>query len=87
MHLAKGGVVSVASGATIRVERGVLWVTQYPDRNDYFLRAGESMRLSRRSAALISGLHESVFRVIAAERAASRWWPLLRSYLPKVRPA
>ena len=64
MHLAKGGVVSVPSGATIRVERGVLWITQYPDRNDYFLRAGESMRLSRRSAPLISGLHESVFRVV-----------------------
>ena len=87
MHLAKGGVVSVPSGATIRVERGALWVTQYPDRTDYFLRAGESMRFSRRSAPLISGLHESVFRVVAGERATSRWWQIIRSYVPKVRPA
>jgi hypothetical protein len=87
MELAKGNVISVPAGAVVRVDRGVLWLTQYPDRNDYFLRAGESMHLSGKGVCLVSALHESDFRVIAAERRESRLRQFLASLAPRMRPA
>lgn len=87
MELAKGKVISIPAGAVVRVERGALWLTQYPDRNDYFLRAGESMRLSGKGVCLVSALHESDFRVIAAERGASRLRQFIGSLALGMRPA
>jgi hypothetical protein len=87
MFLAKGGVAAVPAGSVIRVERGVLWLTQYPDRNDYFLRPGESMRLRPSGAPLISALHESELRVLTAKRAGSRWRSIIGSLALRMRPA
>jgi hypothetical protein len=73
MKLATDSVVSVPAGCLVVVERGTLWLTQCPDRTDYFLGAGESMRLARDGSALVSALWDSDFRVAADARPRSRW--------------
>ena len=73
MKLAKGSVVSVPAGSLVVVERGTLWLTQCPDRTDYLLAAGESMRLARKGSALVSALRDSNLRVVTVERERGRW--------------
>jgi hypothetical protein len=87
MFLAKDGVAPVPAGSLIRVDRGVLWLTQYPDCKDYFLRAGDSMRLGRWGAPLVSALRESEVRVLPPEPARNRWRDLMASVALRIRLA
>jgi hypothetical protein len=73
MKLAKDSVVPVPAGSLVVVERGTLWLTQCPDPTDYFLGAGESMRLARDGSPLVSALRDSVFRVATVARSPRRW--------------
>ena len=86
MKLAKGGVTPLAPGAVISVDRGLLWLTQYPDRNDHLLAAGQTLRLDRRGAALASALRESDFAVVPAETDGRRWLRFLASLAARRAP-
>jgi hypothetical protein len=86
MRLAKGGVISLSPGAVVSVERGLLWVTQYPDRNDYLLTAGQSMRLGGRGAVLGSALRDSQFVVLAPEPVGRPWLRFLAGLAARRRP-
>ena len=60
------GRLAISTGSTLRVDdsegtlvyvwQGAVWLTQEDDRRDHLLQAGESFRLDRAGAALISPL-------------------------------
>ncbi len=67
VRLPKRALLTVEGGPGVElfVDRGSVWLTQDRDTADYFVGAGESMRLTRRGAAVISALRDSTVRVVA----------------------
>ena len=86
MRLLKGGLISLSPGAVVSVERGLLWVTQYPRRDDYLLAAGQSMQLGGCGDALASALRESEFAVVAPQPKAGAWPRFLASLAVRRSP-
>jgi hypothetical protein len=51
-------------GATLRVTRGTLWLTQEKDRNDVVLRAGDNWVVERDGATVLEAQDDTVVCVI-----------------------
>lgn len=58
VHLGQNGTLRIADAAGIVVEisRGRVWLTQEGDSRDYFLRAGDWLRIDHASAVVISAM-------------------------------
>jgi len=54
-----------ATGTLVQCLRGVLWITQNGDRKDYFLGAGETLKLDRAGLALIHAAEAADFALFA----------------------
>jgi hypothetical protein len=78
------GRLAMSNGSTLRVDdakgmllyvwQGSVWLTQERDHRDHLLHAGQSFRLDRHGAALISPLGQGAVVSLAppaAERAAA----------------
>ncbi|HEV2219567.1 MAG TPA: DUF2917 domain-containing protein [Casimicrobiaceae bacterium] len=57
-------------GATLRVTRGALWVTQQRDRQDIVLRVGDRWAVERDGDTVIEALGDTSFRMVARDGAA-----------------
>jgi Protein of unknown function (DUF2917) len=51
-------------GATLRVTRGTLWLTQENDRNDVVLRAGDNWVVERDGATVLEAQDDTVICVV-----------------------
>ena|SRR5581483_8347306 len=51
-------------GATLRVTRGVLWLTQDGDRNDVVLRAGDNFVVEKDGNTVVEAQDDAVFCVV-----------------------
>jgi DUF2917 family protein len=79
-----------ARGASVHSLRGTRWVTQEGDREDYFVRAGESFRIEHDGVTLVSA-PQGAGTVLITRPAArphpqrdgilKRWLALPRQYL------
>ncbi|HEX8832602.1 MAG TPA: DUF2917 domain-containing protein, partial [Abditibacteriaceae bacterium] len=63
-EMARGEVYSQVArpGEYVRVERGMLWVTQQGDARDYFLSAGQSLLVTRAGKLVLQAMDDSAFR-------------------------
>ena len=50
-----------AAGAQLHCVSGALWITQHRDRGDYFLAAGQSLRLDREGLTLVYAVEPAEF--------------------------
>ncbi|HVN53057.1 MAG TPA: DUF2917 domain-containing protein [Anaerolineaceae bacterium] len=57
-----------ARGVQILALAGALWVTQQGDAQDFLLRPGERMEITRKGIVLVQGFPAARLRVIPAER-------------------
>lgn len=55
----------VKPGATIRVEKGLVWLTKSKDLQDYMLRPGHSVVVSRHANVLIEALSDAEVTVLS----------------------
>ena len=69
--------VRKGSRHTIVCQSGSLWVTQYGDRRDILLAAGESFVLDRDGPALVQALQQTTLSIVAP---AARTAPTLRPW-------
>ena len=79
-----------ARGARVRCLRGTLWITQEGDREDYFVRAGESFTIERDGVTLVSAPHGRGTVLVMPpapkrESAIGRWLALSGEYLLQTR--
>lgn len=51
------GARPAGGSPTVRVVRGVAWVTQEGDRRDHILRAGERVELARHGRVAVQAIH------------------------------
>jgi DUF2917 family protein len=75
-----GTVVSLAArevitlpdvrGATLRVTRGTVWLTQEGDRNDVVLRAGDNWAVERDGDTVVEAQDDVTFCVMGREASA-----------------
>src|SRR5262245_35042451 len=67
LGMARGSYARIDEGRGILVYvwEGELWVTQYGDRRDYFVKRGEWFRVDRDGAALIYALEGSQVTITA----------------------
>ena len=56
----------VKPGATIRVESGLVWLTKSRDLQDYMLRPGHTVVVSKRANVLIEALSEADVTILSA---------------------
>lgn len=66
IHLARHAVRpmrSLAPGARLVCEAGVLWVTQSGDRDDHILTSGQELVVSQRGKVLVEALREADLRL------------------------
>jgi hypothetical protein len=49
-------------GETIRCLKGVVWVTQESDPQDYILEAGDTFRVTRRGAVVAQAMRDAQFQ-------------------------
>ena len=83
----------VAAGTTITCARGLVWITQDGRREDFWLPAGETLRVGRAAKVVIEAAQQSrigmvhVARVPAMEAAAAWIGSVLRKLgsAPKAR--
>ena len=70
INLARGYLVRIenACDAQVRVEKGVVWLTQERDTRDVMLRSGESFRLDRDGTALIEACGREASALISVSR-------------------
>jgi len=64
-----------AAGATIACDRGLVWVTQEGERDDYWLLAGETLKLRRTGSVVIEAAQQS--RVAIRQPAPRAWQALI----------
>ena len=57
-------------GATLRVTRGALWVTQQRDRRDIVLRVGDSWAVERDGDTVVGAQGDTTFCIVAPYGAA-----------------
>ncbi len=57
-------------GATLRVTRGALWVTQQGDRQDIVLRIGDSWAVERDGGTVVEAQGDTTFSMVAPYGAA-----------------
>ncbi len=57
-------------GATLRVTRGALWMTQQRDRQDIVLRVGDSWAVERDGDTVVEALGDTAFCMVAPYGAA-----------------
>ena len=69
LGIAGGSILRLenARGTQVRVERGVLWITQEGDTSDVVVRGGESFRLSRDGVAVLSACGSTALTLLALE--------------------
>jgi len=48
-------------GEVIQGQRGLLWITQQGDLNDYLIRAGERFWVTRPGVVLVQAVHDARF--------------------------
>lgn len=71
-------------GATLRVTRGTVWITQQDDTRDIVLRAGDSWAVERNGLTIVEAQEDTSFcvmgRKIEARATAFRrgWWGRVR---------
>jgi hypothetical protein len=53
----------IKRGSRVFCDTGVLWVTQANDRNDYILRPGDTMIVSKRGKVLVEAMREADFHI------------------------
>lgn len=53
----------VKPGSELFCDAGVLWVTQTGDRNDYILRPGDTMTVTKRGKVLVEAMREADFHI------------------------
>ena len=53
----------VKRGTEVFCDSGVLWVTQSGDYNDYILRAGDAMAVTRRGKILVEAMRDADFHI------------------------
>jgi len=58
LRLKQDGVLRIekAAGVVVEVSRGEVWLTQENDPRDYFLRAGDWLRIDRPETVVISAM-------------------------------
>jgi hypothetical protein len=64
--------IADAAGATVRCERGNLWITLDNDPRDIVLRPGEEFSTDERRHALVYALSPATLTVMAREQEAPR---------------
>ena len=69
MGIAGGSVLRLenARGTQVCVERGVLWITQEGDTTDILVRGGESFRLVRDGAAVLSACGSAALTLVSSQ--------------------
>jgi hypothetical protein len=67
LHLRRGATMRLdaARGATLRVRRGRVWLTEQGLRDDVFLDAGQSWRLRRPGRAVVQAEASSEFELVS----------------------
>jgi hypothetical protein len=70
INLARGYVIRIedACDMQVRVEKGLVWITQECDTRDVMLESGESFRLDRDGTALIEACGREAFSRISVSR-------------------
>ena len=58
------------AGIVVEVSRGAVWLTQEHDPRDYFLRAGDWLRIDRPGAVVISPIGGDAWLALTALAAA-----------------
>lgn len=60
-RLLRGKLLRIAEGpgCEIRVTAGCVWITQHHDRADYIVQAGETFRIDRPGAALVTAMKDA----------------------------
>ncbi len=53
----------IKRGSRVFCDTGVLWVTQANDRNDYILRPGDTMVVSKRGKVLVEAMRDADFHI------------------------
>ena len=48
-------------GEMIQCHRGLLWITQHGDLNDYLIRAGQRFWITRPGVVLVQAIHDARF--------------------------
>ena len=95
LRLKQNGIVRLdgAAGVVVEVSRGVVWLTQERDPRDYFLRAGDWLRIDRPETVVISATGSdawiSISELTSGHRTSSsspRGEPryLMRTILPEL---
>lgn len=71
INIARGCLIRIedARDMQVRVDKGALWITQERDTRDVMLQAGDSFRLDRDGAALISACGREPFTLISVSRS------------------
>ena len=71
INLARGYLIRIedARDMQVRVEKGLVWITQESDTRDVMLRSGECFRLDRDGIALIEACGREAFSLISVSRA------------------
>jgi hypothetical protein len=70
INLPRGYVIRIenARDMRVRVEKGLVWITQECDTRDVMLESGESFRLDRDGTALIEACGRDAFSLISVSR-------------------
>ena len=89
--MTRGSILRIEDGleTTLRVEVGAVWLTQEGDARDYYLGAGESLRLDRDGLAIAHATRRAVLALAAPAPAPLgarllRFWAGL--FEPRARP-
>jgi hypothetical protein len=89
-YIAKGRMARIedGKGTLLKVNQGVLWITQERDLRDYFVRAGQSFRMDRRGVTLVYALDDARFALSAPASPKGGWLARLwtNAYSPLSRP-
>jgi hypothetical protein len=81
----------VAAGTTITCARGLVWITQAGRREDFWLPAGETLRVSRATKVVVEAAQKSRIGMYRASRptllqGAAAWFAhVVQRLLPQSR--
>jgi DUF2917 family protein len=85
-EMVKGAMVKIdpLAGDSLRVRSGEVWVTQFEDPNDYMLKAGDSLVLNGKGAALAIAYKPTLLDLFGREPAGERREWSVRTLLRKI---